>query len=88
MGPSDCGTGDPPRGPDPRRAGVPADVTPASMSRQPFPALPSRRAPVAQWIEQVYTTLQRLERDGLVETDDGEGERQKRYRIRPPAAES
>jgi len=33
-------------------------------------------------IGQVYTTLQRLERDGLVETDDGEGERsQKRYRI-------
>jgi DNA-binding PadR family transcriptional regulator len=32
-------------------------------------------------IGQVYTTLQRLERDGLVETD-GEGERsQKRYRI-------
>ena len=31
---------------------------------------------------QVYTTLQRLERDGLVETDDGEGERsRKRYRI-------
>jgi DNA-binding PadR family transcriptional regulator len=33
-------------------------------------------------VGQVYTTLQRLERDGLVETDDGEGERsQKRYRI-------
>jgi DNA-binding PadR family transcriptional regulator len=32
-------------------------------------------------VGQVYTTLQRLERDGLVETDD-EGERsQKRYRI-------
>jgi DNA-binding PadR family transcriptional regulator len=32
-------------------------------------------------VGQVYTTLQRLERDGLVETD-GEGERsQKRYRI-------
>jgi DNA-binding PadR family transcriptional regulator len=31
---------------------------------------------------QVYTTLQRLERDGLVETDDGESERsRKRYRI-------
>ena len=31
---------------------------------------------------QVYTTLQRLERDGLVETDDGEGDRsRKRYRI-------
>ena len=26
-------------------------------------------------VGQVYTTLQRLERDGLVETDDGEGER-------------
>ena len=35
-------------------------------------------------VGQVYTTLQRLERDGLVETDDGEGERsQKRYRITP-----
>jgi DNA-binding PadR family transcriptional regulator len=34
-------------------------------------------------IGQVYTTLQRLERDGLVESD-GEGERsQKRYRITP-----
>jgi len=33
-------------------------------------------------VGQVYTTLQRLERDGLVETDDGTGERsQKRYRI-------
>ena len=33
-------------------------------------------------VGQVYTTLQRLERDGLVETDDGAGERsQKRYRI-------
>jgi DNA-binding PadR family transcriptional regulator len=33
-------------------------------------------------VGQVYTTLQRLERDGLVETDDGEGERsRKRYRI-------
>lgn len=33
-------------------------------------------------VGQVYTTLQRLERDGLVETDDGDGERaQKRYRI-------
>jgi DNA-binding PadR family transcriptional regulator len=33
-------------------------------------------------VGQVYTTLQRLERDGLVATDDGEGERsQKRYRI-------
>jgi DNA-binding PadR family transcriptional regulator len=33
-------------------------------------------------VGQVYTTLQRLERDGLVETDDGEGVRsQKRYRL-------
>jgi DNA-binding PadR family transcriptional regulator len=33
-------------------------------------------------VGQVYTTLQRLERDGLVESDEGEGERsQKRYRI-------
>jgi DNA-binding PadR family transcriptional regulator len=33
-------------------------------------------------VGQVYTTLQRLERDGLVESDDGEGERsRKRYRI-------
>ena len=33
-------------------------------------------------VGQVYTTLQRLERDRLVETDDAEGERsQKRYRI-------
>jgi DNA-binding PadR family transcriptional regulator len=33
-------------------------------------------------VGQVYTTLQRLERDGLVETDDAEGERsQKLYRI-------
>jgi DNA-binding PadR family transcriptional regulator len=32
-------------------------------------------------VGQVYTTLQRLERDGLVETDDADGERQKRYRI-------
>ena len=33
-------------------------------------------------VGQVYTTLQRLERDGLVETSDAEGERsQKRYRI-------
>ncbi len=37
-------------------------------------------------IGQVYTTLQRLERDGLVEAD-GEGERsQKRYRITPDGA--
>jgi len=33
-------------------------------------------------VGQVYTTLQRLERDGLVESDDGDAERsQKRYRI-------
>jgi DNA-binding PadR family transcriptional regulator len=33
-------------------------------------------------VGQVYTTLQRLERDGLVETGDEEGERsRKRYRI-------
>src|SRR6188472_3948172 len=33
-------------------------------------------------VGQVYTTLQRLERGGLVVTDDGENERsQKRYRI-------
>ena len=33
-------------------------------------------------VGQVYTTLQRLERDGLVEADDGESERsRKRYRI-------
>ena len=35
-------------------------------------------------VGQVYTTLQRLERDGLVESDDGEGARsQKRFRITP-----
>jgi len=35
----------------------------------------------------VYTTLQRLERDGLVETDDGEGERsRKQFRITPTGA--
>ncbi len=33
-------------------------------------------------VGQVYTTLQRLERDGLVETDDGESDSlRKRYRI-------
>jgi DNA-binding PadR family transcriptional regulator len=33
-------------------------------------------------VGQVYTTLQRLERDGLVESDDGQAERsRKRYRI-------
>jgi DNA-binding PadR family transcriptional regulator len=40
-------------------------------------------------VGQVYTTLQRLERDGLVETD-GEGERsqkQKRYRITAAGAQ-
>ena len=35
-------------------------------------------------VGQVYTTLQRLERDGLVETDDRDGDRsRKRYRITP-----
>ena len=35
-------------------------------------------------VGQVYTTLQRLERDGLVETDEREGEgSRKRYRITP-----
>src|SRR5580693_2508276 len=35
-------------------------------------------------VGQVYTTLQRLERDGLVESDDGEGEGpQKAFRITP-----
>jgi len=35
-------------------------------------------------VGQVYTTLQRLERDGLVESDEGEAARsQKRYRITP-----
>jgi DNA-binding PadR family transcriptional regulator len=35
-------------------------------------------------VGQVYTTLQRLERDGFVQTDDGAAERsQKRYRITP-----
>jgi DNA-binding PadR family transcriptional regulator len=43
-------------------------------------------------IGQVYTTLGRLERDGLVETDDGQGEgerpqKQKRYRITPAGAQ-
>jgi DNA-binding PadR family transcriptional regulator len=38
-------------------------------------------------VGQVYTTLQRLERDGLVETD-AEGERsQKRYRMTPAGAQ-
>jgi DNA-binding PadR family transcriptional regulator len=32
-------------------------------------------------VGQVYTTLQRLERDGLVESDGGHDERQKGYRI-------
>jgi DNA-binding PadR family transcriptional regulator len=32
-------------------------------------------------VGQVYTTLQRLERDGLVGSDTGEDERQKSYRI-------
>jgi DNA-binding PadR family transcriptional regulator len=39
-------------------------------------------------VGQVYTTLQRLERDGLVESDDGAGERaRKRYRITSAGAE-
>ncbi len=39
-------------------------------------------------VGQVYTTLQRLERDGLVETDGGGGERsRKRYRITAAGAE-
>ena len=39
-------------------------------------------------VGQVYTTLQRLERDGLVESDDDAGERsQKRYRITSDGAQ-
>src|SRR4029450_545166 len=39
-------------------------------------------------VGQVYTTLQRLERDGLVETGDGEGERSRKlYRITAAGAE-
>jgi DNA-binding PadR family transcriptional regulator len=34
-------------------------------------------------VGQVYTTLQRLERDGLVETDEESERAQKRYRITP-----
>ncbi len=34
-------------------------------------------------VGQVYTTLQRLERDGLAESDDVDDERQKNYRITP-----
>jgi DNA-binding PadR family transcriptional regulator len=38
-------------------------------------------------VGQVYTTLQRLERDGLVETDDDAGDRaRKRYRVTPAGA--
>ena len=39
-------------------------------------------------VGQVYTTLQRLERDGLVEADDGGGrsQKQRRYRIAPAGA--
>ena len=39
-------------------------------------------------VGQVYTTLQRLERDGLVEVDDGAGrsQKQRRYRITPAGA--
>ena len=40
-------------------------------------------------VGQVYTTLQRLERDGLVETDDAERERsRKRYRITPTGSQA
>ena len=40
-------------------------------------------------VGQVYTTLQRLERDGLVETDDDEPEgARKRYRITPNGSEA
>jgi DNA-binding PadR family transcriptional regulator len=38
-------------------------------------------------VGQVYTTLQRLERDGFVETDGTEGERSKRYRISAAGSE-
>lgn len=39
-------------------------------------------------VGQVYTTLQRLERDGLVESDDGAAERsRKRYRITADGAD-
>jgi DNA-binding PadR family transcriptional regulator len=39
-------------------------------------------------VGQVYTTLQRLERDGLVRSDDGAGERsRKRYRITTAGAQ-
>jgi DNA-binding PadR family transcriptional regulator len=39
-------------------------------------------------VGQVYTTLQRLERDGLVESDDAEDEGpQKSYRITPPGGQ-
>jgi DNA-binding PadR family transcriptional regulator len=38
-------------------------------------------------VGQVYTTLQRLERDGLVESDGDGGRSQKRYRITPSGAE-
>jgi DNA-binding PadR family transcriptional regulator len=39
-------------------------------------------------VGQVYTTLQRLERDGLVEADDegGRSQKQRRYRITPAGA--
>jgi DNA-binding PadR family transcriptional regulator len=38
-------------------------------------------------VGQVYTTLQRLERDGLVETDADGARSQKRYRITPAGSE-
>jgi DNA-binding PadR family transcriptional regulator len=38
-------------------------------------------------VGQVYTTLQRLERDGLVESEDGDEGPQKGYRLTPPGRE-
>ncbi len=50
--------------------------------RQEFEARTGEAWPLN--VGQVYTTLQRLERDGLVESDDGEGDGpQKGYRITP-----
>ena len=39
-------------------------------------------------VGQVYTTLQRLERDGLVEADGTEAGPQKRFRDRSPSSSS
>ena len=39
-------------------------------------------------VGQVYTTLQRLERDGLVESDDAEDGPQKRYQITPAGGQA